>query len=307
MAASSTSSSDKWLPGDGARSHSALIAVTGATGGIGSRVLSLLAEKGVAARAIARKSVTAPATETAYAEYDDQSAMTAALRRAPTMLLVSAREHPQRLEQHRRVVAAAVAAGVEKVVYTSFLGASATATFSLARQHFHTEEAIKDAGLRFVFLRDSMYTDYLPYLAGETGAIRGPAGDGRASFVTRDDVADAATAALLTAEFDGSTFDITGPEALSFYEVADILGRISGGAVTYQPETVEEAYASRQVYGAPDWEIEGWVTSYLAIANGEMENVSDAVQRLTRHPPRGVVEFLSNEPAPHGFRGSTGQ
>jgi uncharacterized protein YbjT (DUF2867 family) len=223
--------------------------------------------------------------------------MKLALEGIDVLLFVSGREHIDRLEQHRRVVAAAQEASVRKIVYTSFLGASPTATFKLARQHHYTERFIGDGGFDFVFLRDSMYADYLPYLVGKDDVIRGPAGDGRASFVTRDDVAESAVAALLGDEFDGSTFAVTGPQALSLTEVAALMSWIAGSRIVYEPETVEEAYESRSVFGAPEWEVEGWVTSYQAIANGEMETVSTAVETLTGHRPRSVEDFLRANPS----------
>jgi uncharacterized protein YbjT (DUF2867 family) len=193
-------------------------------------------------------------------------------------------------------VAAAASAGVRKIVYTSFLGAGPEATFTLARQHHQTERFIRASGAEFVFLRDSLYTDYIPHLVGDDGVIRGPAGSGRVSFVTRDDIADAATAVLSTDVFDGQTFDITGPEAITLSEAAAIMSEFAAREISYLPETVEEAYASRAHYGAPDWEVEGWVTSYQAIANAEMEAVSNSVETLTLHRPLSVREFLAANP-----------
>jgi hypothetical protein len=66
--------------------------------------------------------------------------------------------------------------------------------------------------------------------------------------------------------------------------------------VTYVPETLEEAYASRASSGAPDWEIAGWVTSYAAIAAGELERVSPDVERLTGRAPISLERFLRDNP-----------
>jgi uncharacterized protein YbjT (DUF2867 family) len=143
-----------------------------------------------------------------------------------------------------------------------------------------------------VFLRDNLYTDFVPYFAGPDGVIRGPAGNGRVGWVTRDDIADAAVTALTTSKHDGTTLDMTGPEAIDLYETADRFGSFIHRTITYHPETLDEAYASREKYDAPDWEVEGWVTSYLAIANGEMDVVSDAVETLTGHPAQSLEDFL---------------
>jgi NAD(P)H dehydrogenase (quinone) len=275
------------------------IAVTGVTGAVGSRVARHLNRLGHPVRLVARDLSQLPINlegDVVAASYDDEPAMTAAFTGAPTVFLVSGREAEDRLEHLRRAVAAAGAAGVGKIVYTSFLGAGPEATFVLARQHFHTEQLIRDSGAAFVFLRDSMYTDFIPYFAGKDGVIRGPAGDGRVSWVTRDDVAAVATRVLVSPDHDGSTLDVTGPEAVTLAETADRLSRHIGRPVSYHDETVDEAYASRASYGAPDWEVEGWVTSYQAIANGDLAEVGDAVERITGRPAHTIEDFLKTHP-----------
>jgi NAD(P)H dehydrogenase (quinone) len=276
-----------------------LIAITGATGDVGGKVARRLSERGLPLRLVVRDPTRAPdlpGSRVAVADYADRDSMLTALDGVGTLFLVSAREAVDRLDHHRQAVEAAAASGVGKIVYLSFLGASPDATFVLARQHFHTEEMIKETGASYVFLRDAMYLDYVPFLVGRDGVLRGPGGQGRAGFVSRDDVAEAAAAAVASSGYDGTTFDITGPESISLEEAAARLAGFLGRPITYQAETEEEAYASRAVYGAPDWEVEGWVTSYLAIAKGEMDVVSDSVARLTGHEPANLEACLSAHP-----------
>ncbi len=128
--------------------------------------------------------------------YDDRAAAVAALDGVTTLLMVSASESADRLDQHRTFVDAAAEAGVEQVVYTSFAGAAPDCTFTLGRDHWATEEHLRASGLRHTFLRDNFYLDFLPLMAGEDGVIRGPAGDGRLSAVARADIAAAAVAVL---------------------------------------------------------------------------------------------------------------
>jgi uncharacterized protein YbjT (DUF2867 family) len=187
---------------------------------------------------------------------------------------------------------------VARVVYISFLGAAPGATFSLARHHWRTEQQIIGRGLTHTILRDSLYQDVLPYFVGADGVLRGPAGDGRCSAVARDDIADVAVAVLLdeSGAHDGQTYNVTGPAALTLHEVADELTRQSGRPVTYHAETLAEAYESRARYGAPDWMVEGWVTSYAAIATGELELRTDDVERVAGHRPQSFAEFLQRNP-----------
>jgi NAD(P)H dehydrogenase (quinone) len=278
-----------------------LIAVTGATGGLGGRVARRLAGRGVAQRLVVRDAARAPAldrAEVAEATYGDGEAMRRALDGVATLLMVSASEDRERVKLHTTAVEAAVAAGVGRVVYTSFFGAAPDCTFTFGRDHWHTEEALKASGVRWTFLRDNLYIDFLPLMAGADGVIRGPGGNGRAAVVARDDIADAGVAVLLddTGRHDGRGYDMTGPEALTLAEVAEQLSRVAGRPITYQEETLEEAYASRASYGAPDWEVDGWVSTYTAIANGDLERVSGDLEALAGHPPIRLAGFLRDNP-----------
>jgi uncharacterized protein YbjT (DUF2867 family) len=272
-----------------------LIAVTGATGAIGGRVARSLARHGSTLRLIARDVRRAPSlgVDVAQASYDDEQAMRRALDGVHTLFFVSASEDAHRVRLHTTVVDAAVAAGVERVVYLSFLNAAADCTFTFARDHWATEQRIRHSGLRHTFLRDATYADFVPGLAGADRVIRGPAGDGAFTPVAQDDVAAAASAVLLSDRYDGDTLDLTGPERLTMTDVAAVLTEASGKPVRYEQETVEQAYASRASYGAPQFELDGWVSTYTAIAAGELDVLSPAVRMVTGREPlslRAVIE-----------------
>jgi uncharacterized protein YbjT (DUF2867 family) len=280
-------------------SEESLLGISGATGAVGGRVAFRLADLRQRQRLIVRDESRAPdlpGAEAAEASYGDPESMRVALTGVRTFFMVSAGEARDRVRQHTAAVDAAVAAGVERIVYLSFINAAPDATFTFARDHWHTEEHVRASGIRHTFLRDNMYMDMLPALAGPDGVIRGPAGDGRVGAVARDDIADVAVAVLLGDGHDGRTYDLTGPEAITLHQVAEELSRVTGREVTYHPETFEEAYESRASYGAPEWEVEGWVTTYAAIAAGEMDVVSDAVGELTGHAPMAFPEFLRRHP-----------
>ena len=238
-----------------------LVAVTGATGQLGGRVARLLAARDVPQRLVVRDPSRAPdlpSIEVARATYDEAETLRDAFTGARTVFLVSAAEHPDRVRQHLTAVDAAVDAGVERVVYTSFLGAAPDATFVLARHHHATEEHIRASGLRHTFLRDSMYLDFVPFMAGQ-GVIAGPAGGGRISPVARDDVAEVAVEVLVGDGHNGQTYDVTGARLQTSAQLAEELSEIVGRDIAYVDETLEQAWESRRPFGAPDWEVEGWV------------------------------------------------
>jgi NAD(P)H dehydrogenase (quinone) len=275
------------------------IAVTGVTGGLGGRVARRLAERGATQRLVVRDPARTPelaGAEVVTGSYDDAEGLRRAFDGTRTLLMVSASEAPDRERLHANVVDAAVAAGVERVVYTSFFGAAPDCTFTFGRDHWHAEEHIRASGLGHTFLRDNLYIDFLPLMAGPDGVIRGPARDGRVAAVARDDIADVAVAVLLGGGHEGRSYGMTGPEALTLAEAAEELSRAAGRPIRYQAETMEEAYASRASYGAPGWEVDGWVTTYVAIANGDLEQVSGDVAAVAGHPPMRLAEFLRSNP-----------
>ncbi|GGS96787.1 hypothetical protein GCM10010156_63750 [Planobispora rosea] len=123
--------------------------------------------------------------------------------------------------------------------------------------------------------------------------IRGPAGRGRVSVVAQDDIADDA-AVRAPGGHAGRTYDVTGPENLTFAEIAAVVGSAAGRRVTYHPETLAEAYASRASYGAPAWQVDAWVSTCTAVAAGEMEGVSTAVPDVAGHPATSLADPLRN-------------
>jgi uncharacterized protein YbjT (DUF2867 family) len=308
-----------------------MIAVTGATGEIGSRVAVRLAKLGFNQRLIVRDSERAPhlpGTEVVQAfSYGDAVAMGRALTGVETLFLVSAQDlmgvirrsienkvpipSYDRVQQHIAAVAAAAAVGVQRIVYLSFLNAAPDATFILARDHFHTEEYIRAIGVSFTFLRQSLYMDKVPLHVSDDGVIRGPAGEGRVAWVTRDDIADVAVAVLTGSGHEGRTYDITGPEALTMAETAVQLSSVTGRKISYQAQTphevrvlrnssrLDEWEANRRALtgsGITDYEVEVWISHYLQMATGEAGTVSDTVLSLTGHPAQTLAEYLVKHP-----------
>jgi len=208
--------------------------------------------------------------------------------------MVSASESADRLSQHRAFIDAAVSAGIQHIVYTSYIAAAPDAIFTLARDHYATEEYIKSSGMRWTFLRDSMYIDFVESLVGADGVIRGPAGSGRVAIVAREDVARLAAAVLAAPDAHvGKTYDVTGREALSMADMAAAVAKARSRDVGFYDESVEEAYASREVYGVEEWQVEAWVSTYTAVGSGVLAGVSDAVERVTGRAPMTLGEYLA--------------
>jgi len=272
------------------------IAVTGSTGTLGSLVAKNLADRSIAQRLLVRDTARAPqlplATASAF-DYADRTASVKALEGIEVLFMVSAPESDHRMDLHATFIDAAAAAGVQHIVYTSFTAAAPDAEFTLAREHYATEEYLRSSGLRFTSLRDSFYQDFLPDLVGEDGVIRGPAGTGHFAPVTRADVARTAATVLASAsEHASATYELTGPQSLSMADVARMLGAERGQAVAFHDETIDEAYASRASYGAPQWQLDAWVSTYTAIASNAMAKVSDHIEIITGSAPMSFQDYL---------------
>ncbi len=278
------------------------LGITGVTGHVGGRIARTLAahplhDTGVVL--VARDPSRAPDVgfEIRQAAYADGEAAERALSGVDVLFLASGGENAHRRDEHRSVIAAATRAGVGHVVYTSFAGASPDAVFTLGRDHADAEAAIRGSGMAFTLLRDNFYSDVLPWFAGEDGVIRGPAGEGRVAAVARADVADVALAALADpASHAGAVYELSGPEALTLHEVAARGGAALGRELRYEPETLEEAYASRRRWSEEQWQLDAWVSTYTAIAEGEVDEVTGDVERVTGHPARTIEEALGEFP-----------
>ena len=285
----------EWGRGGGRSAVMTTIAVTGATGHIGGTTARLLSGAGVPLRLLVRDPARAPSlpgAEVVRCSYGDEHSVDA-LRGVDVLLMVSAAESADRVAEHRAFVEAASAAGVRHLVYTSFAGASDASGFLLGRDHAATEDIIRAAGGTHTFLRDNFYAEVFPHFADAEGVIRGPAGSGRVAAVSRRDVGEVAAAVLGDPESHaGKTYVLTGPEALSLDAIAATLTEVTGRAHRYLDETMAEARASRSGYGAPEWLVDAWISTYTAIRDGELEAVSDDVPRLLGRPATAFADAV---------------
>ena len=273
-----------------------MIGITGVTGKLGSYVADLVGKKGIASVHLARSPERAKvyaSAEIRQMVYAKTPEVVEALQGIDVLLMVSARENPERVKEHKSFLDAAKLAGVQHIVYTSFYGADEKATFTLSRDHAQTEAYIKELGFTYTFLRDNFYLDFLIDMALENGEIRGPAGSGLVSAVARKDTSRVAAEILLNPkEWENQTLNLTGPEDLSMEEIVALLSKETGDAITYVDESVEEAYESRKKWPAQTWEYDAWVSTYTAIKAGEQAGVSTDVEMVLGRPAMSLIDVL---------------
>ncbi|MDV3125783.1 NAD(P)H-binding protein [Mycobacterium sp. 21AC1] len=270
------------------------IAVTGATGALGSRIAAALAGHGTPQLLVARNPTGLPeltgAQRRGPAEYADTAAMRRALEGASTLILISGHPTGRRLEEHASAVEAGLAAGVERVLYVSLLGAGPVATYRNARDHWLTEQFIAGTGARHTIFRAGFYAATPAALADENLLISGPGGTGQAAFVTHGDIAAvvAAVAVDSSTEHDGKILEITGPELLTLEQAVARIAGATGRPYRYHAETLEEAFSRRWKLGISGNQIEAWISWYQAIARGDVSAITDVVARITGNPANPI-------------------
>jgi NAD(P)H dehydrogenase (quinone) len=189
-----------------------------------------------------------------------------------------------------------VKAGVKHLVYTSMPNPGVESPVSIAPDHRLTEEAIAATSLGFTILRNNLYTDLLlqslPH-AVATGDLVTATGAGAIAYVTREDCARAAAAALGSSESGRVTLDITGPAAVTLAEVAAMAAEITGRAVKHVAVDGPSLKAGLLGAGLPPFLADLLVSFDLGAAKGDLAKASTAVLDLTGRAPASVAEFLA--------------
>lgn len=278
------------------------IVVTGATGHLGRHVLEALLERNVPASGIvaAGRSVdkladfAAKGVRVVSIDYSDPASVAAALKGATRVLLISGSEVGQRVEQHRTVIDAAKAEGVELLAYTSIANADTTAML-LADEHKATEELLRTSGVPFVLLRNGWYlenyTEQLPGTLAQ-GAIAGSAGDGKVSGATRQDYAQAAAAVLVAEDQAGKVYELGGDSAFSMAELAAEITAATGKEISYNNMPGGDYAGLLTQVGVPGAFAEILADSDLGIARGDLLVSSGDLQKLIGRPTTSLADAV---------------
>ena len=272
------------------------IAITGITGNLGGMVSRLCKKNGIEVRNLARnveKAEKLGFSNVFKSNYDKSGDTVKSLEGIEVLFMVSGSENPNRVQQHKDFIDAAKVAGVSHIIYLSFYNASKNSIFTLGRDHYATEEYIKENGFKYTFLRDNFYVDFFVDLCREYGEIKGPAGNGKVSAVVRSDVSEVVAKILENpGKCENQTLNMTGPEELSMDEIVKTVSKYFGKEIKYIEETVEEAYESRKIWKAEQWEYDSWVSTYTAIAENEQSGISNDIEKVLGRKATSLVEYL---------------
>ena len=272
------------------------IAITGVTGNLGGMVSRLCKKNGIEVRNLARnvgKAEKLGFSNVFKSSYDKSEDTVKSLEGIEVLFMVSGSENPNRVQQHKDFIDAAKVAGVSHIIYLSFYNASKNSIFTLGRDHYATEEYIKENGFKYTFLRDNFYVDFFVDLCREYGEIKGPAGNGKVSAVVRSDVSEVAAKILENpGKWENQTLNMTGPEELSMAEIVKAVSEYFGKEIKYIEETVEEAYESRKIWKAEQWEYDSWISTYTAISENEQSGISNDIEKVLGRKATSLAEYL---------------
>ncbi|HEU4666441.1 MAG TPA: SDR family oxidoreductase [Arthrobacter sp.] len=278
------------------------IVITGATGQLGRHAVEALLERNVPAEDIvaAGRSVEKLAdfaqrgVRVKAMDYEDAQSVAAALKGARKVLLISGSEVGQRVEQHRTVIEAAKAEGVELLAYTSIANADTTAML-LAAEHQATEAILRESGVPFTLLRNGWYlenyTDQLPGTLAQ-GGLAGSAGEGKVSAASRADYAHAAAAVLVADDQAGRVYELGGDNAFSMADLAAEITAATGKAITYQDLPAPEYAGMLASFGVPEAFAEILADSDLGIARGDLLVSTGDLRRLIGRPATSLSEAV---------------
>jgi NAD(P)H dehydrogenase (quinone) len=274
-----------------------LILVTGATGKIGASIAKQLERLGKEFRLLVRdpkKLSSFPSAEKVTGDYGDVESLDHAFRGVSSAFIVSGYAKPgERSKLHRNAFQAAQRAGVRYLIYLSTLGASPNSRIPMSRDYYESEGFLKVTGVPHTILRDSFYSELAVQMFNEDGVMKGPGGQGKVSWVGREEIAEAAAKLLASDTPLLGTFPMTGPTALSLSETAALIGSLKHRSLRYEDEPVDVAKEWRSKLGVPTWEVDTWVGSYEAIAAGEFEAIDPALGTILGRPARGLQTYIS--------------
>jgi len=291
------------------------IIITGASGHFGRQSAERLLEKLPVGQLIlvsrnpdSLADLAGRGAEVRYGDFDKPESLAAAFAGGERMLLISTTSVGRRRQQHGNAINAARSAGVKHIVYTSFVGAAPDDPSLVGKEHRATEELLRESGLAWTFLRNSQYGEALAEMAIPnhlpTGKWQAIAAEGKIALVSRDDCVDSAIAVLCGPGHENKIYQITGPELLTFRQVAAMAAEISGRPLQYVEISDEDMYAFYDSLGVPraasenpnaevvPWCSDDMISFEQAIRGGYFAAISDDVQKLTGKRPRSMREII---------------
>jgi NAD(P)H dehydrogenase (quinone) len=283
-----------------------MILITGATGHLGTATIDFLLGKGILASqigALVRDESKATllkekGLKVIKGDYGDYPSLVNAFKGVEKLFFISSNDHLHRVAHHKNIVNAAKEAGVDHIVYTSLTrktenGSSPIAMIAIPT--IETEQLIRDSGISFTLLKNALYADVLPAFLGLdvlNNGIYFPAGNGKASFTSRHDLAEASANVLTTNGHKGNSYVLTNTVNYSFHDIAAILSRLSNKNISYISPTAEQYSQALTQMGVPEAYLSYFNSFAAAIKAGEFKTPTTDLPVLLKRVPTTLETFL---------------
>lgn len=278
------------------------ILVLGATGNVGSHVVKQLADVGANVRAAVRSPRKAEALKSqnvSLAEFDTDKPETveAAFQGVDKVFLLTPLV-PNMVELSNSLVEVAKKAGVKHIVKSSGMGAEVEPGITLTRWHRAAEKAIEASGIAFTFVRPNGFMQNYTNFSGPTiktqNAFYLPMGDGKVSHIDARDIASVAVAALSQDGHEGKAYEITGPEAISNEQIAEIISQVVGRKINYVDVPEDAVREEMKKLGMPDVLVEANIELYGLYKAGYAAEVTPVVEQVTLKKPISFEQFAQD-------------
>lgn len=288
-----------------------MILVTGATGQFGSKAVEHLLNKGVDPSEISVM-VRDPAKAISFKEkgihikegdYNDHDSMVRAFRGVDKLLLVSSNDRKaveNRTSHHVNVIKAAREAEVNHIVYTSFVrkpGYERSSISDFQNSHVESENFLKQSGIDYTILQNGIYAEMILAFVGDkvgkTENILFPAGDGEASWVLREELAEAAAHVLTTEGHKNKTYSLTNTESVGFIAIAEDISEVLNKKIRYTSPDINEFKVIMEKAGVPEMYIGMFTMWGTALAQQTMNKEDDTLSTFLNRKPTSIGQFIA--------------
>jgi uncharacterized protein YbjT (DUF2867 family) len=271
-----------------------MILVTGGTGNVGRHVVAGLRERGVPFRVLSRDAGRAREllsdVEVIEGDVDRPETLRPALKRVDHLFLLTPGD-PDQVAREGAVVEAAQREEVRHIVKQSVCGAALDSASVLVRWHAEAERLVESSGLGWTFLRPTLFMQMATVLRSPDGSIYSTVGDARMALVDARDIAAVAVAALTEPGHEKRVYRPTGPETLTWTQVAARLTH-AGMPARYVPVSEDVSHKNLARF-MPEWRLEPTLELNREIARGLFETVTNDVEQVTGRPPHGFGHFVT--------------
>ena len=278
-----------------------MILFTGLTGKVGAAIVELLPEFGVQARGLVRDrgkaaALEAAGVEVAVGDLGDAAAVGAALEGCEKAFLLMA-NGPRQLELELGFIEAAQKTGLGRLVKMSANGADSASAAALKRFHGDAEECLRKSGLPYTVIRPNFFMQNLLWMAAEIAArdaFSMPMGKGRVGIIDVRDVARFVLTVLTQPGHENKTYEITGPELVSFHDIARQLSAATGRTIRYIDIAPEAFRRVLSQWMPDDWQVEAVAQLFALIAQDQGALVNDVYRQATGREPSHLRQFFQD-------------